>query len=257
MSLLVIVILGIVEGVTEFLPVSSTAHLVLAAKFLGLPQSEFLKSFEIVIQLGAILAVVVLYGKELSASPRVLSRVLAAFLPTAIIGFLLYKAVKGIFLESENLILWLLFAGGLFLIVFELFYHEKEAAISRMEDISCGQAVIVGLFQSLAIVPGVSRSAATIIGGLCLGLKRKAIVEFSFILAVPTMLAASGWDLAKNSKSFSAGQFGLLLTGFLVSFAVALWGIKFLLVFVKNHNFIPFGVYRIILALLALRAFQH
>jgi undecaprenyl-diphosphatase len=250
MNFFTAVILGIIEGITEFLPISSTAHLVLAAKLMHLAQSEFMKSFEIVIQLGAILAVVVLYGKTMLINTRIVKRTVAAFMPTAIIGFVLYKIIKGVFLENNTLILWAMAGGGIFLIIFELLHHEKADSVTQVENITYPQAIIIGLFQSLAVVPGVSRAAATIVGGLCLGLTRKTIVEFSFILAIPTMLAASSLDLMKNAHSFSQGQFAFLAVGFIVSFIVAIIGIKFLLFFVKRNNFIPFGIYRIIAALL-------
>lgn len=250
MSLYPALILGIIEGVTEFLPVSSTGHLVLATKVMGLSQSDFLKSFDIVIQAGAILAVVFLYWKELLTNRTIMKRLAAAFIPTMIIGLLLYKVVKSVFLGWNNLIAGALLAGGVFLIVFELLYREKEDAVADMEKISYGQSFIIGLFQSLALVPGVSRSAATVIGGLFLGLKRKTIVEFSFLLAVPTMLAAVGLDLVKSAPVFSAENGVFLAAGFVTSFLVAVASIKFLLVFIQKNNFIPFGVYRIIAACL-------
>jgi len=249
MNLLHAVIFGIVEGITEFLPISSTGHLILTARLLGILQSDFLKSFEIAIQLGAILSVVVLYWRSLIVDIKVLKRVLAAFIPTAVIGFLLYKAIKNLLLGNEQIVLVSLFVGGIFLILFELIYREKEIAASSIADISYGQAALIGLFQSISVIPGVSRAAATICGGLLLGLKRKTIVEFSFLLAVPTMLAATGFDLIKSAGDFSSAQFGFLAIGFAVSFITAIAGIKFLLNFIKGHNFTTFGVYRIILAL--------
>lgn len=248
MSLYPALILGIIEGVTEFLPVSSTGHLVLVTKLMGLSQSDFLKSFDIVIQAGAILAVVFLYWKELLTNRAIAKRLAAAFIPTMVIGLLLYKTVKTVFLGWNNLIAGALLAGGVFLILFELFYREKEGAVAEMEKISYGQSIVIGLFQSLALVPGVSRSAATVIGGLFLGLKRKTIVEFSFLLAVPTMLAAVGLDLVKSAPVFSAANGVFLAAGFVTSFLVAVVSIKFLLVYIQKNNFIPFGIYRIIAA---------
>lgn len=250
MDLISALILGIVEGITEFLPISSTGHLILTAHLLKIAQTDFLKSFEIAIQLGAILSVVVLYWRSLIADIKALKRVLAAFIPTAIIGFLLYKVIKNYLLGNERIVLISLFLGGIFLILFELLYREKETASSSIADISYGQAVAIGLFQSISVIPGVSRAAATICGGLLLGLKRKTIVEFSFLLAVPTMLAATGFDLIKSAGSFSSAQFGLLAVGFIVSFITAIFGIKFLLNFIKGHNFVSFGIYRIAAALL-------
>lgn len=252
MNILSAVILGIVEGISEFLPISSTGHLILTAHALRLEQSEFLKSFEIAIQLGAILAVLALYGKRLTLNFKIMKLVMAAFIPTAVIGFIFYKIIKNIFFDNNGIILWSLLLGGVFLIIFELLHREKKEALDEMSLMSYPQALIIGVFQSLAVVPGVSRAAATIIGGLILGLKRKTIVEFSFLLAVPTMGAAVALDLIKSAQTFKPGDFLYLSIGFMVSFVVALFSIKFLLNFIKNHNFIPFGIYRIILALLFL-----
>ncbi|HNV86532.1 MAG TPA: undecaprenyl-diphosphate phosphatase [Candidatus Omnitrophota bacterium] len=250
MNLLDALLLGIVEGITEFLPISSTGHLILSGRLLGLSQTEFLKSFDIAIQLGAILAVVILYWKKLLVDFRMLTKIATAFLPTAILGLGFYKIVKQFLLSSESVVLWSLFLGGVFIIVFEMLYKERKDAAEDVSDISYRQAFLIGIFQSVAMIPGVSRAAATIFGGLSLGLKRKTIVEFSFLLAVPTMLAATGLDLIKSAGAFSRGDFVFLGTGFLASFLVAILGIKFLIYFIKNNNFIPFGIYRIALALI-------
>jgi len=247
MNILDVIILGVVEGITEFLPVSSTGHLILTAKILGLSQTGFMKSFEIFIQLGAILAVVVLYGKSLLRQKDVWTRIMAAFFPTAIIGFLLYKAVKNYLFDSPLVIAWSLFIGGVVIIVFDLIHKEENSKIETIEQIPFRTAVIIGLFQTLAIIPGVSRSAASIIGGLLLGIKRKAVVEFSFLLAIPTILAATAYDLLKSADELNPDQFLYFGLGFAVSFVVALLSIKFLLKYIQRFNFIPFGVYRILL----------
>jgi undecaprenyl-diphosphatase len=161
----------------------------------------------------------------------------------------MYKIVKDYLLESVFVTIVTLFLGGIFLIAFEKSFREKDNQIENIEDISYKQCLYIGLFQSIAIIPGISRSAATIIGGMYLGLKRKTIVEFSFLLAVPTMLAASGLDLLKNYKSFSGSQIDVLAVGFIVAFIVAMFSIKFLLNYIRKHDFIAFGVYRIIIAL--------
>ena len=175
------VIFGIVEGVSEFLPISSTGHLILAAKLMGFSQSEFVKSFEITIQLGAILAVLVLYWKKLLIDFETLKRVLTAFIPTAILGFLLYKIIKKVLLANVQVVLWSLFIGGIILIVFELWIRGKDATVSKISEMSYKTAVWIGVFQSLAMIPGVSRSGATIVGGRFLGIDRASIVEFSFL----------------------------------------------------------------------------
>jgi undecaprenyl-diphosphatase len=253
MSLFVVAILAIVEGITEFLPVSSTGHLILTSRLLCIPQTEFLKSFEISIQLGAILSVVVLYWRMIATDFKALKKIAVAFIPTGIIGLLLYKVVKTFLLGNSSVVLWSLFLGGIFIIVFELFYREKDGSVGEMGSVSYRQAFLIGVFQSLAIVPGVSRSAATIIGGLILGLKRKTIVEFSFLLAVPTMACAVGLDLIKSGSSFTPEQFKYLSIGFILSFVTAMLAIKFLLSFIRKNSFMLFGIYRILLALLLWR----
>lgn len=243
-------ILGVAQGITEFLPISSTGHLILTSRLLRLPATEFWKSFEIAIQFGSILAVVALYAGRYIKDWAVIKRVVLAFLPTATLGLIFYKLIKQFLLGNATVVLWALFLGGMALIIFELWHEEKPEAADDLSKISYKQCLLIGLCQSLAMVPGVSRSAATILGGLLLGLKRKTIVEFSFLLAVPTMLAATGLDLFKSAGSFAAEDFGVLAVGFIVSFLVALLSIKFLLGFIKKHTFLPFGVYRVIVAIL-------
>lgn len=249
MTIFQTIIMSLVEGITEFLPISSTGHLILTAQTLGLTQDDFMKTFEISIQLGAILSVVVLYWRQLIVDVRVLTRVIAAFIPTAVLGLIFYKIIKTYLLTSSAIVLWSLLVGGFVLIIFELLHEEKEGAIEDLASIPFGTSLLIGLFQAVAMVPGVSRSAATIVGGLVLGLKRKTIVEFSFLLAVPTMAAATGLDLLKNATSFSNNQIGLLSVGFVLSFVSALAAVKFLLQFIKNHTFISFGIYRIAVAI--------
>jgi undecaprenyl-diphosphatase len=250
MTMLGALILGIIEGVTEFLPVSSTGHLILASSLLNIAQSDFTKSFEIIIQLGAILSIVVIYWREF-LKLALLKKLVVAFIPTGIIGLALYKVIKTYLIGNESVVLWALFIGGILLIIFEFFHkepeHSKDASVS---SISYKQSFLMGLAQAVSIIPGTSRSAATIVGGLMLGLPRRVVVEFSFLLAVPTMLAATGLDLVKNASSFSLNNITMLLIGFVVSFVVAFGSVKWLLSYVKKHNFVPFGIYRILLALL-------
>ncbi len=250
MDLIHAAVLGIVEGITEFLPVSSTGHLILAGRAIGLGDSAFVKSFEITIQLGAILAVVVLYGVRVFRDRHLFTRVSAAFVPTAVVGFVLYKLIKGYLLGSIPVVAWSLFLGGVLILVFE---YWAERRVNRgevtLESISWKQAVSVGFFQSLAVIPGVSRSAATIVGGMLTGISREAIVRFSFLLAVPTMLAATIYDLLKSSASFGAGDVAPLAIGFAVSFAVALLAVRWFTSFISKHTFKPFAWYRIALGL--------
>ena len=248
------IVLGAVEGITEFLPISSTAHLILTSRLLGLEQTEFQKSFNIIVQVGAILAIVALYWQRLLRDWQTLKRVVIAFVPTGILGLVFYKLIKTYFLGSLNVVLTSLFLGGLFLVVFEWWRSRdqkaptpasaKVPAVSEINDLSYGQCLAIGTFQSLAMIPGVSRAAATIVGGLLLGLNRKTIVEFSFLLAVPTMLAAASLDLIKNANSFQTSQIGFLVIGFIVSFLTAMAAVKWLLSYVSHHDFRLFGWYR-------------
>jgi undecaprenyl-diphosphatase len=242
-------ILSVVEGITEFLPISSTGHLVLSSKILGIPQTEFVKSFEIFIQLGAILAVVVLYFETLTKNLKIWRPILIAFIPTAILGALFYKVIKSYLLGNELVTLFALLIGGIFLIVVERFQNRKVKDIS-LENMSTKQALLIGLSQSVSIIPGISRAAATIIGGMFLGLDRKKATEFSFLLAIPTMLAATSFDFIKSDFNFSADQLLTLTVGFIGSFITALFTIKFLVKYLQNHSLLAFGVYRIILCLL-------
>ena len=236
-------ILGIVEGITEFLPVSSTGHLILTSTLMHLSDSEFLKSFEIAIQLGAMLSVVVLYWKQIFTNRETFQKIVAGFLPTGILGLLLYKTIKQYLLGNEHVVVIALILGGIVMILLELWIRKRSAGTG---EITYRNAFLIGLFQSISMIPGVSRSAATIIGGLCLGIDRAKIVEFSFLLALPTMAAATGLDLIKSASSFSSAQFEVLAIGFIVSWIVALLSIKFLLRFIQHHTFIAFGIYRII-----------
>jgi undecaprenyl-diphosphatase len=245
MSLLHAIILGIVEGITEFLPISSTAHLILASHLLRIAESEFVKSFEIIIQLGAILSVVVLYWSKFW-NWDVLKRLVIAVIPTGVIGLTVYKAIKGYLLGNITVVLLSLLIGGVALIVFERF-PKKDAIEVDFSEISYRKAFLIGLFQAIAVIPGVSRSAATIVGGSLIGISKRTIVEFSFMLAVPTMLAATGLELVKGRAAL-AGNYGMLAVGFAVSFVTAIIAIKSFLGYIKKHDFAAFGWYRVVLA---------
>lgn len=243
-------ILGIVEGVTEFLPVSSTGHLILASKLMGLSQTEMHKTFEVVIQLGSILAVIFAFKEKIFHSIELWKKLIVGFIPTGVLGFTLYKLVKSLF--APETVAYMLVIGGVIFIVVEYFYKEKEHHVGHVEQVSYKQAFMIGLFQSLAMVPGTSRSGATIIGGLLIGLKRKTATEFSFLLAVPTMLAATAYDILKHHNEFDFSDAQALGVGFVTAFIVALAIIRWFLAFVKKHTFIPFGIYRIIVGLIFL-----
>ncbi len=258
------IILGIVEGITEFLPISSTGHIVLASNLLKITNTETLKSFSIIIQLGAILSVVVLYFKELFDFETI-KKLFIAFLPTGIIGLTVYKIIKEYLLDNIFIIILSLFIGGIMMILLEKRYLRKnkyfrpefdnklkeENDISlKIKEISYKKAFFLGLWQSIAVIPGISRSGATIIGGLLMNLKRETIVKFSFLLAVPTMFAATGYDILKNYKSFSSSDILNISLGFIISFIFALIFIKWLLTYIQKHNFIIFGWYRIVISII-------
>lgn len=243
------IILSIVEGLTEFLPISSTGHLVLAAEVLGIPQTEFVKSFEIFIQLGAILAVVFLYHKKLlTAGLKFWRNILLAFIPTAVLGLIFYKIIKDLLLGNIYVTLSALLMGGIVLIFLNKLLPYKNNL--ELEDLSLKQALYIGFFQAISMIPGVSRAAATIIGGISQGLNKKAAVEFSFLLAIPTMLAATSLDLIRSNYSFSVFEYQTLAVGFIGSFFTALLAIKFFINFIAIHDFKLFGVYRILLAII-------
>ncbi len=244
MTYINVLILGIIEGLTEFLPISSTGHLILASTLLGIEQSSFIKSFEIFIQLGAISAVILLYFRRLINNRDLWLYTLIGFVPTALIGFILYGFVKSYLLGNVAITLLSLLVGGIVIIIV-----DKQLPDTN-HHLNVKKAFLIGLFQALSIVPGVSRAAATIIGGRLLGLDRKTAVEFSFFLAIPTIFGATFLDLLKTDTNFSSLEINFLVLGFTVSFTTALIVIKWLLKFVQNNSFKVFGVYRIVIAIL-------
>lgn len=262
MTYLYSIILGIVEGITEFLPISSTGHLILTSKLLSIPDSEFLKSFEIFIQLGAILAVVYYYRRTICSDFIVWKKVIAAFIPTAVFGFILYKIVKHLLLGNALIVAYALIIGGIILIIFEIYQKKKTSGLDKeitqydsIREVPYMTAIYIGIAQVLAVIPGVSRSATTIIAGQSLSLSRKAVIEFSFLLAIPTMLAATSLDMIQSGRSFSGQEFIFLALGFIIAFFTALAVIKWLLLYVRDHSFIVFGIYRIIIGLIVLFAY--
>lgn len=249
MDIIHVFILSLIEGLTEFLPISSTGHLILASKLLNIEPTAFTKTFEIVIQLGAILAVVVLYFKKLTTSINLLKKLAVAFIPTAIVGFTLYPLIKNVLLGSSTITLNALFFGGIALIGVEWFLKRKKTDAQEISEVTYKQALIVGTFQSLSVIPGVSRAAATIVGGLLTGLNRPTATEFSFLLAIPTMFAATALDIYKSKEMISQQGFLALFIGTVLSFFFAIVAVKFLIGFVKKHDFTGFGIYRILLAI--------
>lgn len=252
MEIIHAVVLAVVEGITEFLPVSSTGHMILASHIMQMPQTDFLKTFEIAIQLGAIGAVFSMYWRVFLLDWETVAKVLAAFIPTAVIGFLLYKSVKHLLMGNIIVVGFAFLIGGIFLIIFELLYKGRQGKVKTLSEVTYPQALAIGLCQSVAVIPGVSRSAATIVGGLMLGISRKVIVEFSFLLAVPTMMAATALDLLKSHAAISKDEVVVLAVGFFTAMAVAFFAVKMFVRFVQRHDFIPFGVYRIIVGIAVL-----
>ncbi len=256
MSIFEIIILGIVEGLTEFLPISSTAHIDIVRILFSIPPSDFIKSFEIIIQLGAILAVVVLYARKVFSSLVYIRNLIIAFIPTGIIGFILYKLIKSFLLGNVLIAAMALLVGGIIILIFENKVGknniDENISGSDISNMSFKQLIILGLAQALAVIPGVSRSGAVIIAGRSMKINRALITEFSFLLAVPTMLSAVVYDIYKSGFSFSSSEWGTIIIGFLVSFIVALIVIKWFLAYIRKHDFKIFGWYRIILGTLLL-----
>lgn len=244
------VILGIVEGITEFLPISSTGHLILSSKLMGLEQTDFLKTFEVAIQFGSILAIVVMYFKKLLKNRSLWGKLIVGFIPTGILGLTLYKLIKDLF--SPNVVAYMLIVGGVVFLIIEKFYHQEDHHLQNVEDVSYKQAFFIGLFQSLAMIPGTSRSGSTIIGGLLLGLSRKCAAEFSFLLAIPTLFAATFYDVYKNHTLFESAQMAYMLTGGTVAFMTSLIVIKVFMKFISRFSYVSFGIYRILLGMIFL-----
>ncbi len=254
-TLLMAVLLGIVEGVTEFLPISSTGHLILFEDLLGF-EGPAGNTFEIIIQLGAILSVVWVYRVKLwntamglfrrGPEQRLAVNVAVAFLPAAVIGVLAHDFIKSV-LFSPWVVAIALIVGGIAILVIERIKQARD--IGSVEDLSVGRALAVGFFQCIAMIPGVSRSAATIMGALLVGVKRPAAAEFSFLLAIPTMFGATLYDLYKNRGTLTSDGMEFIAVGFVVSFIVALIVVKWLLRYISNHDFSAFAYYRIVVGI--------
>lgn len=251
MTIIDAIILGFVEGLTEFLPISSTGHLIVISQFLGLEQTNAHKTFEVAIQLGSILAVLFLFAKRLLVDKMLWVKIIIAFLPTAIFGFLFYKTIKSLF-GSESVAIMLIIGGFIFLIVEYFRRNHDDSKDKTINDLSIKEALTIGLFQSLSMVPGTSRSGATMIGGLFAGLSRKSAAEFSFLLAIPTMFVATFYDLYKNRSEMIIDDYSLLAIGFVTAFVVAFFTVKAVMNFLTTHTFIVFGIYRIIFGILLL-----
>jgi undecaprenyl-diphosphatase len=246
MDILQSVAMGVVEGFSEFLPISSTGHMIVLSSWMGLPQDSMLKAFEVIVQLASILAVTANYADKFTLSKLDLwKKIFIAFLPLAIVGFILRHEIKELF--SVTVVAWAFIAGGVVFIVVEHFYDETSSPrTTNVEDVTIKQALVVGIAQIASLIPGTSRSGSTIIGGLLCGLDRKSSAEFSFLLAFPVMLAVSGYDLVSHYDEFAGNDMGILAVGFVTSFVVAYLTIRLFISFLRRFTFVSFGIYRII-----------
>lgn len=260
MDLINAVVLGVIEGLTEFLPISSTGHLIIINQWFYFGEG-FTKIFDIVIQLGAILAIVFLYWRKINPFGKggverrgvfeLWKKSIVAVVPALFFGFLFAKVIEQKLFNPQVVAITLI-VGGIIIVLVEKFFSKKTEAGSGVENLSLKQAFIVGLIQCLSMIPGTSRSGATIIGAMLLGVPRKTATEFSFFLAIPTMFAASGYSLLKVGTSFSVYEILILLLGFVVSFLTALYVVKKFVKFIENNSFTNFGFYRIALGIIIL-----
>ncbi len=245
------IIIAIVEGITEYLPISSTGHMIIAERLLGIPSTDFSKTYTVAIQLGAILSVVVLYWKKFIDFRRwqFYLKLLIAVIPAIVLGFIFNKKIDAL-LDSPLTVAITMLAGGVILLFIDSIFGKP--IIHEEEKISYGKAFIIGIWQCIAMIPGVSRSAASIVGGMQQKLSRSLAAEFSFFLAVPTMIAATGYKLLKDYENIHAEQIKLLAIGNIVAFVVAILAIKFFIGFLQKHGFRLFGIYRIVAGIILL-----
>ena len=251
MDIIHAVILGIIEGITEFLPISSTGHLIVASDAMGLDQTKATNAFHVIIQLSAILAVIANYKDKFALKHFDLwVKVTIAFIPIAIIGLLFSNHIKALF--SVQIVAIMFIIGGIVFLIVEYLQKSATPNTLEVEDISYKQAAWVGFAQIFALIPGTSRAGSTIIGALLVGLSRRASAEFSFLLALPVLTAASGLDLLKHYKEFAGENLMPLIVGFIVSFIVAYLTMKLFIRFLEKFTFVGFGIYRIIFGVILL-----
>jgi len=251
MDILQAVIIGIIEGITEFLPISSTGHMIVAGKFMGIPQNAVIDAYEIIIQFAAILAVMLIYRDKITVKKIDLwSKLIAAFIPFAIVGFLVKDYIDILF--NPKTVAYMFIVGGVIFLILEYFYRETPHQVTEAESVSYKQAIWIGIAQIFAIIPGTSRSGATIVGGLLAGLNRKASSDFSFLLAIPVMGAVSGYSLLKHYHDLANANVVAFIVGFVVSFIVAYITVKLFLAFIQRFTFVSFGIYRIIFGIILL-----
>ncbi|NPA27941.1 MAG: undecaprenyl-diphosphate phosphatase [Epsilonproteobacteria bacterium] len=254
MDIISAIIIGIVEGFTEFLPISSTGHMIVVSKFLGLHQDEALKAYEVIIQFAAILAVLVEYRDKISFKEIELwKKVLVAFLPLLVVGYIFKDEIKALF--DPVVVAYMFIIGGVAFLIVEYFYRKREPRVKSLNELSLKDAFIIGLFQLLSFIPGTSRAGSTIIGAMLIGVDRKTSAEFSFLLAIPVMGAVSLYDLLKHYKDLMQGDLVAYLVGFITAFVVAYLTIKLFLAFISKFSFIPFAIYRILFGLFLLYIF--
>ena len=245
------IIIGIIEGFTEFLPISSTGHMIVASEFLGVSQDSLTKAYEVIIQFAAILAVMLIYKEKITFKQIDLwQKLFVAFLPLAIVGYIFKDQIKTLF--TVEVVAWMFIIGGLIFLIVEHFYEEKKAHVTHVEKVNYKQALWVGIAQIFSLIPGTSRAGATIIGGLLVGLDRKTSMEFSFLLAIPVMAAVTGYDLLKHYQDFADANWGAFIAGFITAFIVAYLTIKLFLAFIQRFTFVAFGIYRIIFGVILL-----
>lgn len=250
------IILGVIEGFTEFLPISSTGHLIVASQFLGLDQNVATKAYEVIIQFAAILAVVMNYKDKFTFQKvNLWTKVFVAFLPIGAIGYLFSTQIKELF-SIQIVAIMFIIGGFVFLIVEKFFLEDESMLLEDVEQVSMKQAIIIGFAQVLALIPGTSRAGSTIIGALLVGLSRKASAEFSFLLAIPVMSAVTAYDLLKHYKDFSDANLITLGVGFVVSFIVGYLTIKLFMKFLEKFTFVSFGIYRILFGVILLLMFN-
>jgi undecaprenyl-diphosphatase len=251
MTLIQSIIIAIIEGLTEFLPISSTGHMILASAAMSIAEDEFVKTFEVVIQLGAICAIALMYVNRFLKGPQIYYKLIVAFLPTAIVGFLAYDIIKK-YLFTPTVVAISLIIGGIVLIWIDKIVEGRKSEILDLDDIPFKNALFIGCIQCLSMVPGTSRAAATIIGGVFNKLDKRQSTEFSFLLAVPTMFAAGGFDLLKSKIDFNSDQWIMLGFGFIVAFITAWLAVKLFLNILGRYGFRLFGYYRICIGILFL-----
>lgn len=251
MTIIEAIIIGIIEGITEFLPISSTGHMILAAAVLKIHQSEFLKTFQISIQIGAILAIVSIYLKRFFRGFDIYVKLFFAFLPTGIIGIIAYPFIKQ-FLFNPFVVSVALIIGGIIIILIDKQIIKRKSSYKEIEDISIKNSVYIGLIQCLSMIPGVSRAAATIVGGVFNGFDKRQATEFSFLLAVPTMIAAAAYDILKTPAVFNKHEIIILIIGLSIAFISAWIAVKAFLAIITKFGFAYFGWYRILIGLLFL-----